>query len=195
LKIGVLPVLFPGIAPAIAQTRICAETARVRQHNFRGTLHGPLCDHPSDRQLEVSANRSPCVIEPVCGMAKRKLENGEQRLAGESRRTISFSVTNSGPVGDLLSHAVRTHEIELQDRISVRTFYVAAALVRAGAGFAVIDEFTARAVSDDDFAFCPLDPPLAFDVRCIFLADRPPSRLGKAFIDAMSAALRQNAAR
>jgi DNA-binding transcriptional LysR family regulator len=90
---------------------------------------------------------------------------------------------------------LRTHELELQDRISVRTFYVAAALVRAGVGLAVIDEFTARAAPSDDVAFCRIDPPLAFDVRCISLADRPPSRLGKAFIDAMSAALRQSAAR
>jgi hypothetical protein len=52
------------------------------------------CDHPASPLPPLqraraspkcrSANRSPSVIEPVCGMPKRKLEKGEQRLAPQN---------------------------------------------------------------------------------------------------------------
>jgi DNA-binding transcriptional LysR family regulator len=82
-------------------------------------------------------------------------------------------------------------ELDLKERISVRTFYVAAGLVKAGAGVAVIDEYTARASLTPELDFRPLHPAISFGVHAIYLADRPPSRLGSAFISSLSEILRQ----
>jgi DNA-binding transcriptional LysR family regulator len=206
LRLSVLPSLGLAVAPA-AIRRLLKSYPRARV-DVQTLHHDQLPRALSERDCDLAIGFDAMAHHP--SLHSFKIGRGElvliypkaafpgrrERIPLSAIQTNEFiSVTNSGPVGDLLSQALRTHEIELQDRISVRTFYVAAALVRAGAGFAVIDEFTARAISDDDVAFCRLDPPLAFDVRCIFLADRPPSRLSRAFINAMSSALRQNAAR
>jgi DNA-binding transcriptional LysR family regulator len=69
--------------------------------------------------------------------------------------------------------------------ISVETYYVAAALVREGAGIAIVDEFTARAMVGDDLDYRPLAKGSKFDVYCIHLEDRPLSRISEDFIAAM----------
>jgi DNA-binding transcriptional LysR family regulator len=204
LRLSVLPSLGLAVAPLAVQhllkshPKVRVDVQTLHHDELPRALNERDCDlaigfdalanHPSLHSFKIGRG------ELVLVYPKAAFPKTPERIPLSAIKTDGFiSVTNSGPVGDLLSRALSIQKIELQDRISVRTFYVAAALVCAGVGFAVIDEFTASAVPHDDVAFCRLDPPLAFDVRCIFRADRPPSRLGRAFIDAMSAALRQNA--
>jgi len=71
--------------------------------------------------------------------------------------------------------------------------YVAAALVREGAGIAVVDEFTARATAGADLDFRPLEKKSRFDVYCIHLVDRPVSRVAQEFIRAMQQSIGANA--
>jgi len=203
LRVSVLPSLGLAVGPA-AIRRLLQSHSRVRI-DVQTLHHDELPRALNERDCDLAIGFDPMANDPslhsfkigrgalVLLYPKEVFPERRERIPLSAIQTKDFiSVTNSGPVGDLLSLALRTHKIELQDRISVRTFYVAAALVRAGVGVAVIDEFTARAVPGDDVAFCRIDPPLDFDVCCISLVDRPPSRLGKAFIDAMSAALRKN---
>jgi len=203
LRVSVLPSLGLAVAPA-AIRRLLQSHPKVRidvhtlhHDELPRALNERDCDlaigfdalahHPSLRSSKIGRG------ELVLLYPKNVFPERRERIPLSAMQMNDFiSVTNSGPVGDLLSDALRTREIKPGDRISVRTFYVAAALVRAGVGLAVIDEFTARAVPSGDVAFCRIDPPLAFDVCCISLVDRPPSRLGKAFIDAMSARSEKN---
>jgi DNA-binding transcriptional LysR family regulator len=104
---------------------------------------------------------------------------------------VVISLANSGPLGNLFSNETVEHNLDIKEQISVRTFYVAAGLVKAGAGVAVIDELTARATLSDELDFRPLDPPISFGVHCIFLVDRPPSILGNEFISIFSKILEQ----
>jgi DNA-binding transcriptional LysR family regulator len=62
-------------------------------------------------------------------------------------------------------------------------------LVRRGAGFAVVDEFTARASLSDDFDFRPLTGSASFSVYCIHLEDRPLSRIAREFLAVLKSAL------
>jgi len=123
------------------------------------------------------------------------LANPPQRIALSELRSRNFiTLANSGPVGNLFSSETLGMDLDLKERISVRTFYVAAGLVRAGAGLAVIDEYTAKACLGPELDFRPLAPPITFGVHCIYLADRPPSRLGEAFIAALSHVLKEDVA-
>ena len=61
------------------------------------------------------------------------------------RRFISLAA--SGPIGGVFSQELQRLELELDvdEVVSARTFYIACALVRQGVGMAVVDNFTAQA--------------------------------------------------
>lgn len=92
----------------------------------------------------------------------------------------------SGPIGDVFTRETERLGVTLNEVVSARTFYVAAALVRAGVGIAVVDSFTAAAMTAPGMAFRPIRPSIAFDVHAMFLENRPPSMLALAFLDQVS---------
>ena len=93
-----------------------------------------------------------------------------------------ITMAASGPIGHLFSAELDRLGVELADVASARTFYIAAALVRAGVGLTVVDSFTAEASIAPGLAMRPLRPSLTFDVHAIHLLDRPPSALASAFL-------------
>jgi DNA-binding transcriptional LysR family regulator len=101
------------------------------------------------------------------------------------------SLAHSGPLGDLFNAEVNRQELKLREAVTISTMYVAAALVRLGVGVAVVDDVTARACASADLQYRPLDPPIAFGVHCVYLADRPLSRLIEPFIDTLRDVLEQ----
>lgn len=90
-------------------------------------------------------------------------------------------LTDSGFVGTLFHNEISEEEPGVAT-ISVQTYYVAAALVRRGAGFAIVDEFTARAYLGSDLDFRPLIGGAHFQVFCTHLVSRPLSRLAREFV-------------
>ncbi|MCI3131193.1 LysR family transcriptional regulator [Phenylobacterium aquaticum] len=96
-----------------------------------------------------------------------------------------IGIVGSGPVGALVSAEMETHGLGLAEVISVHTYYVAAALVRHGAGMAVVDEYTARSAIDDQIRFRPLAPAVRFRVQCVHLDDRAPSGATAAFVETL----------
>jgi DNA-binding transcriptional LysR family regulator len=103
-----------------------------------------------------------------------------------------ITLVDSGPLGTLFSSEAHGQELDLEARISVRTYYVAAGLVRAGAGFAVIDQYTAAATAGAELDYRPIEPPIPFRVQGVHLSDRPPSRLATTFLAALGRVLREN---
>ncbi|WP_066777475.1 LysR substrate-binding domain-containing protein, partial [Sphingomonas sp. CCH5-D11] len=97
-----------------------------------------------------------------------------------NRRFISLA--GSGPIGTLLTDELDRLGIAVDEAVVARTFYIAAALVRAGVGITVVDSFTAEAWLAPGLAVRPLKPSLTFDVHAIHLLDRPPSALASEFL-------------
>jgi DNA-binding transcriptional LysR family regulator len=93
-----------------------------------------------------------------------------------------ITLAASGPIGQLFAQELERLGIELQEVASARTFYIAAALVRAGVGLSVVDNFTAEASLADGLAMRALKPSLTFDVHAMHLLDRPPSALASEFL-------------
>ena len=102
------------------------------------------------------------------------------RLAGHPFITLAAS----GPIGQLFSTELDRLALDLDEVASARTFYIAAALVRAGVGLTIVDNFTAEAsmVPGTGLAMRSLKPPLTFDVHAMHLLDRPPSALASEFL-------------
>ena len=92
----------------------------------------------------------------------------------------------SGPIGQMFTTELARLALELDEVASARTFYIAAALVRAGVGLSVVDNFTAEASMAPGLAMRSLKPPLTFDVHAMHLLDRPPSALATEFLSLLS---------
>ncbi len=93
-----------------------------------------------------------------------------------------ISLAASGPIGQLFTQELQRQELELEEVVSARTFYIASALVRQGVGVTVVDSFTAQASLAPGLAMRPLRPQITFDVHAMFLTNRPPGALATDFL-------------
>jgi len=97
-----------------------------------------------------------------------------------------ISPVQSGPIGRMLSSELNHLNVVLDEVVSARTYYVAAALVRAGLGMAIVDDFTAKASLTPGLAWRPLQPAITFDINAVYLQDRPPTRAASDFLQRLA---------
>ena len=205
LRLVVLPALGLSAAPeAVARLIKLYPTASIDvQTLHHDDILRSLVERDSDLAVGYDAPSHPRLEsieigrgELVALFRKDMMPDPPPRLSLSMLRESNFiTLANSGPVGNLFSSETVGLDLNFKERISVRTFYVAAGLVRAGAGAAVVDEYTARACMSPELDYRPLAPAISFGVHAIFLADRPPSRMANAFISALSDILKQAHAR
>ncbi len=100
-----------------------------------------------------------------------------------------ISPIQNGPIGQLLQGELDRLGVELRDTVFARTYYIAAALVRAGLGMAIVDNFTAESAVAHGLAHRPLQPALTFNINVIHLQSRPPSRAAADFLDLLAEVL------
>ncbi|MEW4451232.1 LysR substrate-binding domain-containing protein, partial [Bremerella sp. JC817] len=79
--------------------------------------------------------------------------------------------------------------VTLTETASSRTYYIAAALVRAGLGMAIVDNFTAESAVASGLESRPLQPALTFNINAVYLQARPPSRVGADFLDLLASVI------
>lgn len=140
-------------------------------------------------------------VPRVASIASKRLGRGEMvalyrtadlpdapaRLTLAQLRHLPFVNTiESGPQGRALSAEILRQEIEFDEIVASQTFFVAAALVRAGTGFTIVDSFTARATLTPELSMRPLDPPVEFDVHAVYLESRPLGKLALTFLKHLS---------
>lgn len=192
LRVSALPSLALGMLPS-AVSRFLAKRPEVRfdlQTVHHDDLLRRLYERESDIAIASELPRGAALMHRWLGEGELVVFYREEdmpdaparvelsQLAG--RRFISLA--GSGPIGLLLSDELDRLGITLDEVVAARTFYIAAALVRAGVGMAVVDSFTAEAWMAPGLAMRPLKPSLAFDVHAIHLLDRPPSALASEFL-------------
>lgn len=117
--------------------------------------------------------------------------NGRTALADHAGARI-VSVAHSGPIGDMIARELARLDIRFDEAISSRTFYIAAALVRAGVRPALVDNFTARAIDAPELVFSPLKPAMPFDVFAMWLENRPPPSQMQSFLDIVAALIAES---
>lgn len=100
-----------------------------------------------------------------------------------------ISLAASGPIGQIFTQELQRLDLELDEIVSARTFYIAAALVRQGVGMTVVDNFTARAALAPGLSVRPLEPRLTFDIHAMYLTNRPPNALALDFLKTLTRVL------
>lgn len=100
-----------------------------------------------------------------------------------------ISLAASGPIGQLFTQELQRLDLELDEIVSARTFYIATALVRQGVGMTVVDSFTAQASMAPGLSVRPLEPRLTFDIHAMYLTNRPPNALARDFLKTLGRVL------
>lgn len=199
LRLAVLPSLGLAVAPAaIAKFRVSHPdvTFDVQTLDHADILRC-LYERESDLAIGFVAPSHSRLKATRIGSGELVLLHRKEEFPGSRARTGMrelagrdyISLTGSGPLGVLLAGELDRLNVRVNEVVSVRTFYVAAALVRQRVGVSIVDEFTAQATLTPELTFSRLSPPIAFGVHCIWLEDRPLSRLGQKFIDELAALL------
>jgi len=196
LRISALPSLGLGALP-LAVSRFLA--VRPEVHFDLQTVHHDdllrkLYERETDIAVAYEVPRGAPLGQHWLGEGELVMFYREQDLPdAPSRLELAqladapfITLAASGPIGQMFTREVDRLGIELREVASARTFYIAAALVRAGVGMAVVDSFTAEAWMAPGLSMRPLRPSLAFDVHAIHLVDRPPSALAGEFLGVLA---------
>lgn len=201
VSLAVLPSLGLGVAPqAVAQFR-----QRHPGVSFTlQTLHNEdmlraLYERKSDLAVAYEAPRHPRLAHTRIGTGELVLLYRREHLPdAPARLSIDtfgsrdmVSLAGSGPVGALYATEVVQRDAGRAASLVAQTYYIAAALVRHDAGVAVVDEFTARANLGRDLDFRPLQEPVTFGVYCIYLEDRPLSKVARAFVSTLRSCIQE----
>ncbi len=192
LRISALPSLALGALPT-AVARFMAKRPDVRfdlQTVHHDDLLRKLYERETDIAIAAEVPRGAPLGKVWLGEGELVVLYRDADLPGAAQRIELpqllghpfITLAASGPIGQLFAQELERLGIELQEVASARTFYIAAALVRAGVGLSIVDNFTAEASLADGLAMRPLKPSLTFDVHAMHLLDRPPSALASEFL-------------
>ncbi|WP_300381460.1 LysR family transcriptional regulator [Henriciella sp.] len=191
LRIAVLPSLGLEVVPrAVASFRADNPEVSFKLLTFHNDeILKSLYERNSEFALTHDAPHHPRLSSRKIGegelvllFRKSDLPAPPERISPDmlkDRELIHLS--GSGTIGTLFSNSL-THDLAGEMAISVQTYYIAASLVRHGAGMAIVDEFTARASLAPDMDYRPLDAESTFEIFCVHLEDRPLSQSANNFL-------------
>ena len=198
LRISALPSLALDALPtAVARFM---ETHQNVKFDLQTIHHDDLLRKLYERETDVAVAYQ---VPPATPIGNRWLGEGELVLLyreedmPEAPPSVDLKVLNgrrfislaaSGPIGGVFSQELQRLELELEvdEVVSARTFYIACALVRQGVGMAVVDSFTAQASLTPGLSMRPLKPRLTFDVLAMYLVNRPPNALAAEFLKTLA---------
>jgi len=199
LRVSALPSLGLGAIPEAA-ARFMTEHADV-MFDLQTLHHDEMVRKLYERETDIAISFEVPVAAPVAHQVigegelvviyrEEDMPNAPSRIRLEDLRGQKFiSPVQAGPIGRMLSSELSRVEVVLDEVASARTYYVAAALVGAGVGMAIVDNFTAHAALSSGLANRPLQPAITFDVNAVYLQNRPPSKTASAFLATLSASL------
>jgi DNA-binding transcriptional LysR family regulator len=208
LKRGSAGMLRVSALPSLALNALPTAVSRfLRTHenvkfDLQTVHHDDLLRKLYERETDIAIAYE---VPPASPLGHHRLGGGElvvlyreqdmpdapARVGLETLRGHRFiSVAASGPIGQIFSQEQQRLGFELDEVVSARTFYIAAALVAQGVGMTVVDSFTAEAALVPGLSARPIDPPLAFSVHAMFLLNRPPNALGTAFLKSFAHMIR-----
>lgn len=192
IRLAVPPALGFGVVTT-AVSRFCARNPKI-SFDIQTRLHEDtaqsLCERESDLAFGYVAPQHPKLSSTQVGTGelvvlfrRGQLKGAAKKIRLDALAATDFIGLSAGPLGDLVSAAIEEHLSTLKCRLTVHTSHLAAALVHAGLGVAIVDEFTAKAPVAAGLEHQHLEPPVYFGIHAVFLAERPPSGNIKRFVD------------
>lgn len=194
IRLAVTPTLGLGVAPnAIARFRkshpdITFDIRTLNHNEVRAALIEMDCDiavtydsphHPRLASTQIGVSELVMLYRPC------DLPSAPERVDFGSLESKDWIALSDGWVAQTCAREVERRKLQLNTVITVRTHYVAAALVARGIGVTVVDSHSARACLTPELALRPFIEPLSLTMYCVYLQDRPPSKVVQKFIDVL----------
>lgn len=166
LSISASPALSKGLMPR-AITRFVNRYPEIRVH-FHETLLDNMTQEILSKKVDLAVSILPLehsnlVATPftwgrmVCVVPRgHELSRLEQVQIVDLSRYPLIAHSPGIPFGQLVSAAFRKADVRLKARIDIHQTDIACSLVRAGAGIAIVDEFTLEGLGWDDLQVLPL---------------------------------------
>lgn len=199
LRVSALPSLGLGAIPE-AVSRFLARHEDI-MFDLQTLHHDEMVRKLYERETDIAISFEVPLSAPVAHQVigegelvvlyrEGDIPDAPARLHLDQLRDHRFiSPVQSGPIGRVLSSELNRMDVTLNEVVSARTYYVAAGLVRAGVGMAIVDNFTAQASLAQGLSSRPLQPAITFDINAVYLQNRPPSQAASQFLEQLSAVI------
>jgi len=135
-------------------------------------------DHPALETKIVRRGKLVCVLPKGHRLADKKVVK-----PGDLREEHLISYPRASPIGLVVDEAFRTSGEFQHININVRFCYTACTLVNAGAGVAIVDEFTVSVESFKELVVRPFKSNMDVKVSLSYPRLRPLSRLALTFLE------------
>ncbi|WHI48352.1 LysR family transcriptional regulator [Microbulbifer sp. JMSA004] len=135
-------------------------------------------DHPSIEAIEIGTGQLVHIAPADPASSER-----EQIKLSDIDKEGFISISNTGPLGDLLSQRFSAENIMPKTSIQAQTYYLAKNLVARGLGYSIFDEFTAAADNRGEVVCTPFNPPIEFKLKCFHHANQPLSKTAADFVE------------
>lgn len=201
LRIGVLPSLgFEVLPRAIARFRdVSPETSFEIDTLHSKTLAGALIERECDIAVGYGDPARAGLVATPLGASELLLIEPRGEQAPERQGPAQFAeletvpvigLRDSGPLGDLLTRRLVENDIDLNEVVVARTYYIALSLVRLGVGLAVVDDFTAASAWDGAIRARRFADPIECPVTAVTLDEHPHMTLISEFVQILAEVVR-----
>jgi DNA-binding transcriptional LysR family regulator len=135
-------------------------------------------DHPSLERSEIGQWKLVCAIP-----ASHRLADIGRLVLREALRERLVVYSPEAPQSAVIDGWLARYKVERDVAVEVRSGYAACSMAAAGVGIAFVDELSARAHRQEAVVFKPIAKAPRFPIYTVVNVERPPSLLGKAFLD------------
>ncbi|CAM3920124.1 LysR family transcriptional regulator [Bordetella muralis] len=142
--------------------------------------------HPSLEQEEIARAQLVCICPYNHPLSRRAVLEIKDLLAYPF-----ISYEKSSPFGRMVQGMFEESELPLRPVVEVGSPQNACALVQAGAGIALVDQFSARSWSASRFVTRPIAESPTLRAHLVRLRDEPVSQLSQSFIDTLKDVIRK----
>ncbi|WIO75191.1 LysR family transcriptional regulator [Porticoccaceae bacterium LTM1] len=143
-------------------------------------------EHPGIESEKIGTGELVHIAQPTA-----QAQTADRIRLGDIEEDHFISISNTGPLGDLLSRRFASEQISPQTLITAQTYYLAKSLVARGLGYAILDEFTANADDGNDVISTGIEPPIEFQLKCFYHAKQPLSQTTADFVKSIKKAYKE----
>ena len=196
-----------GLTPALGFNVVPNAVAEFHQihpqvHFNTQTVHNDevmhaLLEHRCDLAVLFSPKEMSGITSIECAQSelvivypKKLFPEQPKSLSIEQLKEFEFiDISNSGPLGDMLSAKMMKEGFSLHSSIKVETFFIAVRLVAQGVGVCVVDKHTAMGNLCDNIAYASFDTKLSFSINLLHLENRHLPKVTEEFIPFITKAI------
>lgn len=199
IRLGVVPSLALDILPrAMAAFRRTSPRVSFEVHtSHHDDLVRSLIERETDIAIAYEPPGHPRLVRATLAEGELVVLGPRDTFKASGRRLPLealadrdlIGVRAAGPIGEVLTRAMRERRVSVRETVSVQTFFIAARLAELEGAVTVVDEFTARATRSPDFEWMPVDPPLRFTIACVTLEGCPPGQVARQFLRTLDTTL------